>query len=108
MKTYRVRFQPEAQREALEAADFIAANSPANADKWFDGLVQVIESLRTMPQRCSRARESETLGVELRQYIYHSHRIIFRIEERTRTLRVLHIRHASRRALGDSAAASEE
>ncbi len=101
MKTYTVVFDPNAREEALEAADYIAHFSPANAAKWFQGLEKVIDSLRMMPGRCSQARESQTLGVDLRHYIYHSHRIIFRIEEKARIVRVLHIRHAAQRAIGE-------
>jgi plasmid stabilization system protein ParE len=54
-----------------------------------------------MPARCGVAREHGVLGRDLRQYIYHSHRIIFRIEESTAVVRVLHVRHAAQRALGE-------
>lgn len=102
MKTYAVVFDPHAREEAIEAAENIARSSPADAKKWFSGLEQVIDSLRTMPRRCSQARESKTLGSDLRHYIYHSHRIIFRIEEKAGIVRVLHVRHASRRTVGES------
>lgn len=101
MKTYEVLFDPHAQEEALDAAHYIARFSPRNAAKWYSGLEKVLDSLTTMPARCSRARESETLGVEVRQYIYHSHRIIFRIEERAGIVRILHIRHAAQRAIDE-------
>jgi plasmid stabilization system protein ParE len=101
VKTYKVVFDPHAQQEAVEAADYIALSAPASAAKWFEGLERIIESLRTMPHRCSRARECETLGVELRHYIYYSHRIIFRIEESAKIVRILHVRHGARRALGE-------
>ena len=55
-----------------------------------------------MPGRCSQARESATLGLDLRHYIYHSHRIIFRIEEEAGIVRILHVRHAARRAIGET------
>jgi plasmid stabilization system protein ParE len=101
VKTYLVLFDPEAQDEAFEAAAYIARRSSTNAVKWFAGLEKAIESLSTMPGRCSRARESATLGIDLRHYIYHSHRIIFRIEEEAGIVRVLHVRHAARRAIGE-------
>jgi plasmid stabilization system protein ParE len=47
------------------------------------------------------ARESVTLGVNLRQYVYHSHRIIFAIEKEASIVRILHVRHAARRAIGE-------
>ncbi len=74
MQSYQVVFDPDAQEEALGAAEYIAQSSPANAAKWFAGLEKAIDSLRTLPNRCGLARESQTLGVELRHYIYDSHR----------------------------------
>jgi plasmid stabilization system protein ParE len=102
VKTYAVVFDRHAQEEALEAAEYIARNSLANAIEWFSGLDKAIDSLRVMPARCGLARESKTLGTDLRHYVYHSHRIIFRIEEDAAIVRVLHVRHAARSALGES------
>jgi plasmid stabilization system protein ParE len=107
VKTYAVAFDRRARDEALEAAEYIASSSPTNAAKWLTGLEKAIDSLSRMPARCGQARESESLGVDLRQYIYHSHRIIFRIEEEAATVRVLHVRSAARRAIGERAEADE-
>jgi plasmid stabilization system protein ParE len=38
--------------------------------------------------------------LDLRHYIYRSHRIIFRIEEEVGIVRILHVRHAARRTIG--------
>jgi len=37
VKTYKVVFDPGAQEEALDAAEYIAESSPANAAKWYAG-----------------------------------------------------------------------
>jgi len=108
VKTYVVVFDPHAREEALEAAGYIARFSTPNAAKWFAGLEKAIESLSTMPARCGQARESETLGLDLRQFIYHSHRIIFRIEEESGVVRVLHVRHAARQAIGETEGQEED
>lgn len=102
MKTYAVVFDPHAQEEALEAAEYIARSSSDAAAKWFAGLEAAIDSLGVMPGRCGKARESDSLGVDLRQFIHHSHRIIFRIEERAGVVRILHVRHAARSAVGET------
>lgn len=101
MKRYRVVFDPDARDEALAAAEYIALEAPLNAIRWYRGLEKAIKSVEYMPNRCAIARETEFLGVELRNYIYKSHRIIFRVFEKTRTVRILHVRHASRRAIGE-------
>jgi plasmid stabilization system protein ParE len=101
VKRYQVVFLPEARLEALAAADYIANTSPSNAERWYEGLEQVIRRLEAMPRRCPRAPESTFLNDDLRHYLYKSHRIIFRVEEADRIVRILHIRHASRRAIGE-------
>lgn len=101
MKIYSVVFDSEAQTEALEAADYIARDAPDRAATWFTGLKRAVESLTKLPARCPLARESKSLGQDLHQLIYHSHRIIFRIEEDSRIVRILHVRHAAQRTLGE-------
>jgi plasmid stabilization system protein ParE len=102
MKRYRVFFDPEARDEALAAAEYIAARAPMAALRWYKGIERAIDSLRTLPNRCAVAPESEFLGVELRHDIYKSHRIIFRVDENARMVRVLHVRHGARRAIGEA------
>jgi plasmid stabilization system protein ParE len=87
--------------EALGAAEYIARNAPLNAARWYDGLETAIHSLRHLPARCAIAPESQYLGAEFRHFIYKSHRIIFRVDEIARVVRVLHIRHGARRAIGE-------
>lgn len=98
---YRVVFDREAEREAVEAALYIADDSPINAGRWYEGLEKAIQGLTQFPKRNAVAPESRYLGQELRHCIYYSHRIIYRIEETARIVRVLHIRNAAQRALGE-------
>lgn len=92
---YRVIFRPEAHNEALAAAAYIAAEaSPEMAARWYAGLELAIASLETMPSRCERARESTAFpGTDLRQRVFHSHRLIFAI--RGEDVHVLHVRHTA-------------
>lgn len=96
---YRVIFRPKARDEALAAADYIALHgSPESARRWYEGLEAAIASLESMPAACGYARESEAFpGVELRQLIYGSHRLIFEI--RKREVHILRVRHAARENL---------
>jgi plasmid stabilization system protein ParE len=91
----------EAVDEASEAAAYIARESPHYADLWFAGLEKAIASLEHFPNRCGMAPESAFLNKPLRHHIYKSYRIIFRVEEKERVVRILHVRHARRRALGE-------
>jgi plasmid stabilization system protein ParE len=98
---FQVIFEYEAQMEALDAAAYIAQNSPQNARQWYEGLERAIDSLEILPMRYGLAPESEYLGVELRHYLYKSYRIIYRVEEAAKTVRILHVRHGHRRAIGE-------
>ena len=55
------------------------------------------------PERCAFAREREYLDEDLRQLLFKSHRIVFTVEKKKKLVYVLYIRHASRRAVGETA-----
>ena len=55
-----------------------------------------------MPTRCALAREAEYFDEEIRQLIFRSHRIVFRIEEEARIVRVVYILHGKQLALHDA------
>jgi len=90
---YEIVIRPEAENDLREAFAYIHADSPRSAALWLSGLYQAIGALETMPQRCPFAPEREDLGVEVRQFLYRSHRILFTIERRK--VFVHHIRHAA-------------
>jgi len=97
---YEVLFTPTAQSQALDAAEYIALHSPANALKWYKGVERAIESLSHFPNRCGIAPETEFLGQTLRHYIYKSHRIIFRVEDDAKIVRILYVRHGAMEPIG--------
>lgn len=103
---YTVIFRAEARDEAIEAAAYVADHaSPDMAMHWYQRLEEAVDSLAYMPARCGHARENGMIpGVELRQLICMSHRLIFTI--RGNEVHVLHVRHAARATL--NATESEE
>jgi plasmid stabilization system protein ParE len=98
---YRVIFRPEAHLEALGAAEYIACEaSPEIAARWYEALEHAIASLETMPARCEYARErSGVTGIDLRQLVFHSHRLIFVI--RDQEVHVLHVRPTAQDSVRD-------
>lgn len=92
--TFRVRLSTLAQDDLSEAESYILSQSGTRAAaRWVDGLINLIDSLQEMPLRFGSAPESEVHGAELRQAIYHSHRILFRVHENeVRILRIYHSR----------------
>lgn len=88
-------FRTQARDEAVEAAGYIADQGyPDTALRWYRGLEEAVASLASMPSRCPYAREHGAFpGVELRQLLFMSHRLIFII--RGDEVHVLHVRHVA-------------
>lgn len=104
--TYRIEISSVAEAEADSAFLRLSqVTSLAQASQWYSGLLKVIESLPTMPKRCTLARENEYFSQEIRQLLYgqrrNSYRILFTILEETSTVRILHIRHSSQPVIGE-------
>lgn len=107
--TYEVRLTEAAEAEVETAYFWYLGRSPEGATRWYAGLMRALDSLQQFPRRCQLARESERFSAEVRQLIYGSgrsaYRILFRVYEAEATdpalVRILHVRHAMRRAIGE-------
>ncbi len=98
---YEVIVTPEAQEGIRNSFEYIYERAPLNAARWLRKLYRQIDTLEGSPARCGFAREREYLEEGLRQLLFKSHRVIFRIDEARKAVYVLHVRHASRRAIGE-------
>lgn len=99
MKRYAVIITPAAEADAEEAFEYIRLRSPLNAARWLRGLYGVIEKPE-MLAGVGRAMESDLLGVELRQLVYKSHRVLSSVDESLGRVTVHYVRHGARRRLG--------
>ena len=106
--TYRVDLSSVAKAEADAAfLSFSQYTTPEQAQRWYQGLIKAISTLGTMPRRCPVAREDAFFSQEIRQLLYgkgqHTYRILFTVldEQATPNVRVLHIRNAAQRTLGE-------
>ncbi len=61
-----------------------------------------------MPERRPQARESDYFEDTLRQLIFKSHRIIFRINDSKRIVDILYVRHGKQRRGGGPIDPDEE
>ncbi len=99
--TYRVVIEPPAEAELEEAYRWIAREAPQAAARWYNGLVEAINSLASLPERCPLAPETDAFDEDIRQLLYgkrrYKYRILFTIVGRR--VHVLHIRHGARRYL---------
>ncbi|MGD0907906.1 MAG: type II toxin-antitoxin system prevent-host-death family antitoxin [Candidatus Acidiferrales bacterium] len=92
----------EAYQRLLDAAaraDIHEAIRQASDDIARGGLEKAIQSLEEFPKRCPRAPESRIAGLKLRNLLYGNkpnvYRVVFRIDEGKKRIRVLTIRHAA-------------
>jgi plasmid stabilization system protein ParE len=98
---YRVELMATAKAEAEEAYLWIHKQSPTRAVKWYNGLIDAIESLEFSPHRCPLAPEAPAFRQEIRQLLYGKRGGVYRIlfEIRGDVVYVLHIRHGARKFL---------
>lgn len=81
--------------------------SPSQASQWYMGLLQAIESLSQMPNRCVLAPENKNFSLKIRQLLYGKGRNLYRVlftvfdDENVSTVRILHVRHGLQRTVGD-------
>ena len=102
---YEVRLTEPAETE-VEAAYFHRMRyGLPNAEDWYAGLGRALEGLSLFPRRFVLAPESDALGGGVHQMIYgkgqNAYRVLYRIiephEDEPGVVRVLHVRHVSRR-----------
>ena len=88
---FSVEITPSAEADIAEIWEYIAQDSPANAEALILALEEQIASIEKYPERCSRIPENEILGTSYRHLIHGSYRTIFRIAgSRVVILRVIH------------------
>ena len=103
---YTVLITDAATADLAESLAYLQERSPLNAERWIRAIYREIHDLESFAGY-GRARESDFLGIELRQKVFKSHRIIFSLDEGQKTVTVHHVRHASRRAIGEPGDADE-
>ena len=88
---FSAEITPSAEADIAEIWDYIAQDSPANAEALILALEEQIASLEKYPERCSRIPENEILGTSYRHLLHGSYRTIFRVVgSKVIILRVIH------------------
>ncbi len=105
---YKIELTPTAEAELWADFTYIHEQAPLNAQHWLEAIYKAIATLETFPSRCAVAPENQYLDDELRHLLFKSHRIIFRIDQQKEIVQILHVRHASRRAIGAPHEQSEQ
>jgi plasmid stabilization system protein ParE len=106
---YRIEISSVAEAQADSAFIRLSqVTSPVKASQWYSGLLQAIESLSQMPNRCPLARENEYFSQEIRLLLYgrghNLYRLFFTVLEGQDlpTVRLLHVCHASQQTIGEN------
>ena len=97
---YLVRLADRALRDLESIFSRTHAESNDQAFAWFGGLAKAIFSLERFPNRGAVARERRTHRQLLFGRKPHVYRIIYCVDEKNRTVSVVHIRHCAMKAVG--------
>lgn len=98
---YKVRVTEFARQDMQSARDFIFDKSQSRAiyQRWYSAVKQALRELRDFPSSHPTIPESESIGRTVRESFIHSHRIIFTVDEATKTVIVHRLYHSSRKPL---------
>src|SRR5262249_49679764 len=94
---YVVHITARALREIDEALAWLGKYSTAAAQRWYDRLMEAVDSLATNPEQWPLAPASERYPGELRQRLHGKRRQVYRIlfEVRGHTVYILRVRHSA-------------
>jgi plasmid stabilization system protein ParE len=68
---FRVEVSPQARKDANGILEWLISRQAGETGlRWFRKLEEAIDSLSTMPRRCSLAPESASVPFEMRQLLY--------------------------------------
>ncbi len=98
--SYRVILQARANEDIDRVLSYLVRHASLDvAVGWVTVIERAVDTLGRMPLRCPIAPESVHFEREFRQLLVDHYRILYTIVERE--VHVLHVRHASRRTLGE-------
>ena len=95
MKRYRINIKPTAENDLATRYMQIAEDSAQNALNWYISIVEAIEKLDTMAERCPIAPEDEDIQLGIRHLIIGSYPVLYKIDGDT--VDVLHVRHSAKK-----------
>jgi plasmid stabilization system protein ParE len=93
----KVLLTPQAKQDIRAAYLYIRAEAPEAARRWRVRLLELTRTLSTFPERHEISSEGTEVGIELRQMLFGSYRILYTVEARSVVIHAL--RHGARRPL---------
>lgn len=91
MKKYRVEIKPTAEADLIKRYHEIGEDSPQNALNWYLSIIDAIEKLDELAERCPVAPEDTEICKGIRHLIIGDYRVLYHITGDV--VMVLHIRH---------------
>ena len=92
MKIYRVEIKPTAESDLERRYLQIAEESPQNAVSWYLDIINAIEKLDNLAERCPIAPEDLDIQRGIRHLVIGNYRVLYWINEDV--VEVLHVRHS--------------
>lgn len=98
---HNIHFTSRALHEIDEALAWISERSRAAAIRWHAQLMEAVRSLKSNPELCGLAPESEWYPGEIRQLLHGKRRGVYRIlfEVRGNIVYILRVRHSAQELL---------
>jgi toxin ParE1/3/4 len=94
---YRLIISPEASEDLQALHGFIARDSPDNAARMVERILEAIEKLKLFPHRTVLERQNPKLKYPVRTLPVKPYVVYFRVIDEQGMIRVLKIHHGSRR-----------
>lgn len=93
---YRVILLMEAASDLDQIASYISQTSPQNAVTVCERIISAVNNLSLMPKRFRYVGRSRKRGSPVHSLVVRPYIIYYRIEEQSRTVAVLTVRHGAR------------
>ena len=97
MNQYRIIISCRAVRDLEKIHDYIAHDSPANADGMIKRVLDSVELFEQFPHRTVVEQQSSKIRHPVRSLPVPPYVVYFRVIERQKVVRILHVRHGARR-----------
>ena len=88
MEEYELIFMPEANDELNRITDFLNTLSPSVAENQRDALIDAVDSLSELPNRCPPARDQKLAEKGYRYLTIKHYLIFFTVSENDRTVTI--------------------
>jgi toxin ParE1/3/4 len=94
---YRVNLTARVAAQLQDVFEYIEEDSPENARRMIQRLMDAIDSLDILPHRYKVLEESDSLGEEIRSMVVKPFLVRYHINESAGVVTIVSIRHGARR-----------